>query len=1337
MNTDQPIFMRSEKSIDTDSFSKKKATDDYNTIPHEATCRICKDEGSFENPLFHPCKCKGSIKYIHESCLKEWVASKSVNINIPGATINCDICHHPMQFKTIYADNMPEKIPILLLLKRSLMLFLQQIKISVLMAFGVLLFIVGLPLSWNFFGKLLTFLLDGELPFEGQLWHSLLIGYVNYEEFPEKITLTNFHDYLFQILKSIKFSALQIVLVMIIHIALYFQYDMIVRENVFSKMVFHKIGPQYSKDELFKKQLKERFPLMDDETIEHAVQLMRLRNDREEQEKIRQGNEAAQAEIDEENRMNNNNDRDNFQRDEQENDDDNDDELDSDYVDDGEEINSDVHSSDTDISDENDEVNEADEVNDIDEFMGYEEPFHERLMNRRAQHRFNNLLDEHLERRNNRVENEDDVFVVERPEEVRQAQGEANLDDESNIPAPHNNHDNNNNNNNNGIVPPVVELPQPQDAPVVIDINEEDNLNAPLLINIKFNIYNILVYFVIGFVTTFAYLGVSYFIPSVVGFILIRLYLAIAHILILGATSLMNVCKVPAFHEYLLTNFSYFNILNEWISIKLLQVYYQYYHGFRTGSMPHSVIVRSIPALTTYLTVICITCALPNIISRGYSTENGMKNSTKRLLFQIFFAIKCTFKVFTLFFIEIVGFPISAGLMLDISLLCPLFGQQDTWVVVPKLIRYWQILLLFVYWCVGTLYMYWFAKYIGMIRHHIIRPGVLFFIRSPDDPNIKILHDSLIHPMSIQLSRLCLSIFIYALFIIVGFGFHERFLFPLVLNSRLISARSDLTDHPMEVALIIIFSLLAKRIVESKIAVKHYVRKYWEKVFEISSSKLRLTSFIIGKDAPTERGYIVYRNIFYKIFMSGKAKWSNPDLFSNPKTLQQAQTLFMENKTIHAYFVPDGSLIRVPSSDIISRNYVQTLFVPVTKNDKLIMPLDLNRIVERNKKNAGEFGYLDEQSTEFDEYTIVYVPPNFTSRYITLIFMLWIFASILLIMSAVTSELALYIILKLAILPFSKLSFMKNSYIIEFLNYHFIWDYSELNLMYVTIGAIILSVLVDKYYLYDLYKTKLQEHIIPIENEEDDVARQNEVNQQLANDIEFNFFDFSETINAVIESFLFKYLAFSCFTLVTAAIEYKSIEFIYKQLIINGFNYLLINQPNLVYSLFGRFMEIKHISDDSIQNNVYLLYAMRTHSAIITGRGIRLFLLVKDRPFRSMMSALFSELKANLGITIHCTIPIILLWLNVSTVEYYLHPENYASFTAVFMFLWHLRLSPNISSEWTVIQHACFIVPILIILFYTIWKTISHSRKWLGTAVQNVKDEIYARGRLLENFDQN
>ena len=38
--------------------------------PSEFACRICFETESDINPLIYPCKCSGSMKYIHEACLK-------------------------------------------------------------------------------------------------------------------------------------------------------------------------------------------------------------------------------------------------------------------------------------------------------------------------------------------------------------------------------------------------------------------------------------------------------------------------------------------------------------------------------------------------------------------------------------------------------------------------------------------------------------------------------------------------------------------------------------------------------------------------------------------------------------------------------------------------------------------------------------------------------------------------------------------------------------------------------------------------------------------------------------------------------------------------------------------------------------------------------------------------------------------------------------------------------------------------------------------------------------------------------------------------------------------
>lgn len=65
----------------------------------EMTCRICYErQVRRENPLLSPCKCDGTVKYLHLNCLKMWIKSKVTtrqtdsSITYQWKTIECDIC---------------------------------------------------------------------------------------------------------------------------------------------------------------------------------------------------------------------------------------------------------------------------------------------------------------------------------------------------------------------------------------------------------------------------------------------------------------------------------------------------------------------------------------------------------------------------------------------------------------------------------------------------------------------------------------------------------------------------------------------------------------------------------------------------------------------------------------------------------------------------------------------------------------------------------------------------------------------------------------------------------------------------------------------------------------------------------------------------------------------------------------------------------------------------------------------------------------------------------------------------------------------------------------------
>ena len=70
----------------------------------EITCRICLSEEEPGNPIIAPCKCIGSVKYIHLNCIKEWLEGKKHKKETPFVNsyiwrgLECEIC------KSYYED---------------------------------------------------------------------------------------------------------------------------------------------------------------------------------------------------------------------------------------------------------------------------------------------------------------------------------------------------------------------------------------------------------------------------------------------------------------------------------------------------------------------------------------------------------------------------------------------------------------------------------------------------------------------------------------------------------------------------------------------------------------------------------------------------------------------------------------------------------------------------------------------------------------------------------------------------------------------------------------------------------------------------------------------------------------------------------------------------------------------------------------------------------------------------------------------------------------------------------------------------------------------------------
>ncbi|WCJ17737.1 RING/U-box superfamily protein [Euphorbia peplus] len=89
---------------ETNAASTAAAASRYEDDEEEGdVCRICRNPGDAENPLRYPCACSGSIKFVHQDCLLQWLNHSNAR--------QCEVCKHAFSFSPVYAENAPTRLP--------------------------------------------------------------------------------------------------------------------------------------------------------------------------------------------------------------------------------------------------------------------------------------------------------------------------------------------------------------------------------------------------------------------------------------------------------------------------------------------------------------------------------------------------------------------------------------------------------------------------------------------------------------------------------------------------------------------------------------------------------------------------------------------------------------------------------------------------------------------------------------------------------------------------------------------------------------------------------------------------------------------------------------------------------------------------------------------------------------------------------------------------------------------------------------------------------------------------------------------------------------------------
>lgn len=1030
----------------------------------EVYCRVCRGEGTDSHPLFHPCKCRGSIKYIHQDCLMEWLKHSNKSVE------KCDICNTPYKFRTIYDPEMPNNIPVRYVWAK----FKSIVKTSIVKLLSISLYILCLmiqvPLFWKFMGRIYTWTVNGKLPEAHPTFFSALL-YGELDLLHDQST--NFIlSLLFktkELFKYTYFSGVRYIVVFaIVHLALFIEHEWVIRDEGYIKLLQKQIGkePRTKLIDVLRQEirgLRNEGAAGDEDaaaSLQRLEMIARAINDLQEQPNMGAQEERLRRAIDRSNDFN--------EGEEQRNDDSNSRQASIEIEQNEGQGSEDRYS--IGIENENDS-NSNNEGN------------HRVIQNEEIED--GNSVNDPWERAPSDVENEP-------------------IDDEEPEEAPAHNMNNLN----------IGNEEEQENAGGAADILE--------FLGISLDLTTPLFLMLICDLVIIVYLFLAYLMPHLIGNFSITLMgylLRCVYSIVLKRFSSPEILR--RFFDNVQSHvFSYSN--NVWLdfgsyvivdsTVKPLLKSYQ--KLFMNKSLELLTLSERIFLLTLGHAIICFAVyrLMESLVSGGKPVLG-----TARKVYKMLFEVACTAKVFFIFSIEIFFFPVYCGWLLDFCMAPFLLDKiQETMpdgsikfnVLFTSLFEPFQVpyIKTILYWGLGTHYMLFFALFIGMIRGKILRSGVLFFIRSPDDPNARLIHDALSKPLSLQLSRIYLSAKVYTALVLVGIGGATWGIRYLIIAGK--DSNVVLPFQKPSLFSEVIACACALDLILNKNLITKYCRWYWTRAFEISSHKLRLSHFILGRPIAEERGSIVYKDFLHRILSIG-----DPD-FSRPVTYSQARNIFKNDMLVNACFIPDGNYVRAPDNDTVSRAFIKKLFVPVTKDDKL---LSTSQPEEDATFHDSDAESLDNIVDNEDVYTVVYRPPNFKLRCFGLIILLWMF-SIILILSSIFIALFLGrpIVRVLHVLS-TKAAFTRGRLML-------FGDVLEINWKLADIASIGIGLKLELEFLksYDRHKLKMSRG--NSENEANEEVAEERRNNPLA------LFPFFNNVEARMDNFLFLklFLNFQC-----------------------------------------------------------------------------------------------------------------------------------------------------------------------------------------------------------------
>ncbi|XP_035581931.1 E3 ubiquitin-protein ligase MARCHF1 isoform X1 [Zalophus californianus] len=96
-STDMLAVAEGGKYVDAAAFQVNNSVQKPPATYHDGSdnlkiCRICHCEGDEESPLITPCRCTGTLRFVHQSCLHQWIKSSDTRC--------CELCKYDFIMET-------------------------------------------------------------------------------------------------------------------------------------------------------------------------------------------------------------------------------------------------------------------------------------------------------------------------------------------------------------------------------------------------------------------------------------------------------------------------------------------------------------------------------------------------------------------------------------------------------------------------------------------------------------------------------------------------------------------------------------------------------------------------------------------------------------------------------------------------------------------------------------------------------------------------------------------------------------------------------------------------------------------------------------------------------------------------------------------------------------------------------------------------------------------------------------------------------------------------------------------------------------------------------------